>query len=189
MKSIFLRAFAFSLLPMVLIARYGQSHWGFDNIGWWYAAYCGVAFAAVFSVMAVAIAASRHFAQRGVPPMNPDDLPFVVGDRVRSIVGPWCGTVIAIDVKAEQGLGKVTVRRDGDGAILYQAAIAHGLVRESRNGVRFTSTASTNHIHLQQRRACSSDDFRAMVEAKTRRFAGTHPAHRPRRDNGSNDCM
>jgi hypothetical protein len=31
------------------------------------------------------------------------------------------------------------------------------------------------------------DDFRAMVEAKTQRFAGIKPAHRPPHPN-SNDC-
>ena len=35
--------------------------------------------------------------------------------------------------------------------------------------------------YLQQQRALGRDDFRAMVEAKTRRFAGTRPAHRPAR--------
>lgn len=63
--------------------------------------------------------------QRGVPPIDPADLPFVLGDRVRSIVGPWYGEVIAIDVKAEHGLGRVTVLRD-DGKVLYSSAIAHG---------------------------------------------------------------
>lgn len=33
--------------------------------------------------------------------------------------------------------------------------------------------------YLQQQRAWGRDDFRAMVEAKTRRFAGPRPAHRP----------
>jgi len=42
-------------------------------------------------------------------------------------------------------------------------------------------------IYLQQQRALGRDDFRAMVEAKTRRFAGVRPPHRPPRDN-SNDC-
>ena len=36
-------------------------------------------------------------------------------------------------------------------------------------------------IHLKQQRALGGDDFRAMVEATTRRFAGTRPAHRPAR--------
>jgi putative transposase len=35
-------------------------------------------------------------------------------------------------------------------------------------------------LHLQQQRALGSDDFRSMVEAKVRRFAGVRPAHRPR---------
>ena len=41
--------------------------------------------------------------------------------------------------------------------------------------------------YLQQQRALGRDDFRVMVEAKTQRFAGTSPAHRPR-DAGSNGC-
>lgn len=34
--------------------------------------------------------------------------------------------------------------------------------------------------YLQQQRALGRDEFRTMVEAKTRRFAGIRPAHRPR---------
>jgi putative transposase len=34
-------------------------------------------------------------------------------------------------------------------------------------------------LYLQQQRALGRDDFRAMVEAKTARFAGVRPAHRP----------
>jgi putative transposase len=33
--------------------------------------------------------------------------------------------------------------------------------------------------YLKQRRALGRDDFRAMVEARTRRRAGIRPAHRP----------
>ena len=36
-------------------------------------------------------------------------------------------------------------------------------------------------LHLQQQRAYGRDNFRAMVEAKTQRFAGVRPAHRPGR--------
>ena len=36
-------------------------------------------------------------------------------------------------------------------------------------------------LYLQQQRAYGRDDFRAMVEAKTQRFAGVRPAHRPAR--------
>jgi putative transposase len=41
---------------------------------------------------------------------------------------------------------------------------------------------SAIRIYLQQQRALGRDDFRAMVEAKTLRFAGTRPAHRPPRN-------
>ncbi|MEO8988393.1 MAG: transposase [Rhodanobacter sp.] len=39
--------------------------------------------------------------------------------------------------------------------------------------------------HLQQQRALGHDDFRAIVEAKTQRFAGIRPPHRPPRDNSN----
>ena len=47
-------------------------------------------------------------------------------------------------------------------------------------------TLSEDDLHdirayLQQQRALGRDDFRAMVEAETRRFAGIRPAHRPAR--------
>ena len=35
--------------------------------------------------------------------------------------------------------------------------------------------------YLQQQRAWGRDDFQAMTEAKTHRFAGTRAAHRPRK--------
>lgn len=38
--------------------------------------------------------------------------------------------------------------------------------------------------YLRQQRAWGRDDFRAMVEAKTQRFAATRPAHRPARAKG-----
>jgi putative transposase len=34
-------------------------------------------------------------------------------------------------------------------------------------------------LYLQQQRALGRDAFKAMVEAKTRRFASARPAHRP----------
>jgi putative transposase len=37
-------------------------------------------------------------------------------------------------------------------------------------------------IYLQQQRAWGRDSFRAMVEAKTQRFSGVRPAHRPARE-------
>lgn len=36
-------------------------------------------------------------------------------------------------------------------------------------------------IHLQQQRVLGRDSFRTMVEAKSQRFAGVRPAHRPAR--------
>ena len=69
-------------------------------------------------------------ASRGAPPIDASEVPFKVGERVRSIVGPWHGTVMDIDLSAEHGLGRITVRRD-DGSIIYSAAIAHGLTREA----------------------------------------------------------
>ncbi|MDG4483379.1 hypothetical protein [Xanthomonas vesicatoria] len=36
-------------------------------------------------------------------------------------------------------------------------------------------------LYLQQQRALGHDTFRAIVEAKARRFAGVRPAHRPRK--------
>jgi putative transposase len=39
--------------------------------------------------------------------------------------------------------------------------------------------------YLQQQRALGGDTFRAMVEAKTKRFAGVRPAHRPRKQSAA----
>lgn len=55
-----------------------------------------------------------------------ENLPFKVGDRVKSILPICPGTVVAIDLMAEHGLGRVSVRHD-DGLVRYYSAIAHGL--------------------------------------------------------------
>jgi putative transposase len=39
--------------------------------------------------------------------------------------------------------------------------------------------------YLQQQRALGADTFRTMVEAKTKRFAGIRPAHRPRKQSAA----
>jgi hypothetical protein len=51
-----------------------------------------------------------------------------VGDRVRDVVGRWYGVVTRIDLRAEHGLGRISVRRD-DGLVVHAAAVAHGLQR------------------------------------------------------------
>ncbi|WP_196768880.1 hypothetical protein [Xanthomonas arboricola] len=56
----------------------------------------------------------------------------------------------------------------------YRALFDEALPEELLAGIR---------LHLQQQRALGHDAFRAMVEAKTHRFAGVRPAHRPRKPN------
>ncbi|KAF1714176.1 hypothetical protein CSC75_20210 [Pseudoxanthomonas wuyuanensis] len=49
------------------------------------------------------------------------------------------------------------------------------------------ATVEEIRLHLQQQRALGRDAFRSMVEAKTLRFAGVRPAHRPRRQPAATD--
>ncbi|MHB1897415.1 MAG: transposase [Metallibacterium sp.] len=56
------------------------------------------------------------------------------------------------------------------GAEAYRAMLAEAINDEDLATIR---------LYLQQQRAYGRDDFRAMVEAKTQRFAGVRPAHRP----------
>jgi hypothetical protein len=60
-------------------------------------------------------------------PVDASTLPFKVGDRVRDAWGHF-GNVTEIDVRAERGLGRVTVRYD-DGRVLSSTAVAHGWER------------------------------------------------------------
>lgn len=55
-------------------------------------------------------------------------------------------------------------------AAAYQVIVREALPDEAVQEIR---------LYLQQQRALGRDGFRSMVEAKTRRFAGTRPAHRP----------
>jgi len=64
---------------------------------------------------------------RGAEPVQASTLPFKVGDRVRDAWGHF-GNVTEIDVRAERGLGRVTVRYE-DGRVVSSTAIAHGLER------------------------------------------------------------
>lgn len=55
----------------------------------------------------------------------------------------------------------------------YRAILREALSEEDLHAIR---------LYLQQQRAWGRDDFRAMIEAKTQRFAGTRAAHRPRQE-------
>jgi putative transposase len=57
-------------------------------------------------------------------------------------------------------------------ATAYKALLADALPDDQVTEIR---------AYLQQQRALGRDSFRAMVEARTARFAGIRPAHRPRR--------
>jgi hypothetical protein len=63
----------------------------------------------------------------GATPVAASSLPFQMGDRVRDAVG-HLGSVTEIDVLAEHGLGRITVKYD-DGRTLSWTAVAHGLER------------------------------------------------------------
>ena len=63
----------------------------------------------------------------GAEPIDEGTLPFKVGDRVRDFRGS-SGRVTEIDVRAQHGLGRITVRFD-DGQVSHFAAAAHGLDR------------------------------------------------------------
>ena len=64
----------------------------------------------------------------------------------------------------------------GDRAFAYRALLAEVLDDEDLAAIR---------SHLQQQRTFSRDALQAKVKAKTRRFAGVRPAHRPGRDSRS----
>ncbi len=54
----------------------------------------------------------------------------------------------------------------------YRALLSKAISDEDLAAIR---------LYLQQQRAYGRDDFRAMVEAKTQRFASVRPVHRPAR--------
>jgi len=74
-----------------------------------------------------AISWVRNRASSGAKRVAPSSLPFKVGDRVRDSWGN-VGSVTSIDVGAEHGLGRITVKFQ-DGRTLHWAAHAHGLER------------------------------------------------------------
>lgn len=59
---------------------------------------------------------------------------------------------------------------EAERAITYQALLREALSDDELHAIR---------TYLQQQRALGHDAFKAMVEAKTQRFAGTRLAHRP----------
>lgn len=65
-------------------------------------------------------------------------------------------------------LSKSTTER----SIAYRSLLAEVLSEDALHEIR---------AYLQQQRALGRDDFKAMVEARTQRFAGIRPAHRPPR--------
>jgi putative transposase len=85
-----------------------------------------------------------------------------------SSCGSHCGEDDALiqHHRAYLGLGISMAER----VAAYRAFLCEALSEESLLMIR---------AYLQQQRALGSDEFRAMVEAKTRRFAGIRPAHRP----------
>ena len=99
--------------------------------------------------------------------------------RARMIDDPtsfaWssCATLCGLRVDAllslhpaQQALGAA----GQSGHAAYRALLAEALNDQDLAEIR---------TYLQQQRAYGCDDFRAMVESKTKRFAGVRPAHRP----------
>jgi putative transposase len=61
---------------------------------------------------------------------------------------------------------------DAERGAVYAALLREAVAEDELLAIR---------AHLQQQRALGRNAFRAMVEAKTQRFAGIRPAHRPPR--------
>ena len=68
----------------------------------------------------------RNLVSSGPEPIDPSSLPFKVGDRVY-VLGHF-GRVTDIDVRANHGLGRITVKYE-DGSTSFFAAVAHGCER------------------------------------------------------------
>ena len=60
----------------------------------------------------------------------------------------------------------------------YRAMLAEAISDEDLAAIR---------LYLQQQRAYGRDEFRAMVEAKTQRFASVRPAHRPAKSKSTSE--
>jgi len=89
---------------------------------------------------------------------------------------PWsscaahCGNenVLITPHRAYSALGTSVAERGRAFRVLLHESLSDEAIQEVR-------------AYLQQQRALGRNDFQAMVEAKTHRFAGTRLAHRPRK--------
>ena len=82
---------------------------------------------------------------------------------------PWSGCAGLCGLRDDPLLAPHPVQH-ALGTAGYRALLAEPISDEDLAAIR---------LYLQQQRAYGRDDFRAMVEARTQRFAGTRPAHRP----------
>ena len=87
-----------------------------------------------------------------------------------SSCAPHCGQRNDPPLSPHPAYGRLGASRS-QRAGAYRALLREALSDDDLQAIR---------SYLQQQRAWGRDDFRAMVEDKTRRFAGTRPAHRPR---------
>jgi hypothetical protein len=66
----------------------------------------------------------RNLVSPGAGPVREESIPFKVGDRVRGTWGNF-GHVTAIEVRAEHGLGRITIKYES-GRVAYVSAHSHG---------------------------------------------------------------
>ena len=82
---------------------------------------------------------------------------------------PWSSCAGLCGLRADPLLAPHPVQR-ALGAEGYRTMLAEAISDDDLAAIR---------LYLQQQRAYGRDDFRAMVEAKTQRFASVRPAYRP----------
>ncbi|MBL0227702.1 transposase [Thermomonas sp.] len=82
---------------------------------------------------------------------------------------PWSSCAALCGLREDSLLSPHPIQR-ALGAQGYRAMLAEAISDED---------LAASRLYLQQQRAYGRDDFRAMVEAKTKRFASVRPAHRP----------
>jgi putative transposase len=82
---------------------------------------------------------------------------------------PWSSCAGLCGLREDPLLSPHPIQR-ALGAQGYHAMPAEAISDEDLSAIR---------LYLQQQRAYGRDDFRAVVEAKTQRFASVRPAHRP----------